>query len=107
MALQQLRTDDLNGDPDAETVVITINGQGIEIDLAARSTDKLVKALEPFWKVGTPAEYTVTRAIRGRKRTVNDKYDPSEVRAWANNTGVKVPARGRIPQAVVDQYLRS
>ena len=109
MALQQLRTDDLTGEPDAVTYVITVNGQGVEIDLAPKSQDKLMKALEPFWKVGSPAEYGVTRTMRARKRPTTDErgYDLAELKAWAARTGVELPQRGRIPRDIVDQFLRS
>ena len=111
MALQQLRTDDIDGKPDAQTTVITINGHGIEVDLADASQAKLRKALEPFWNVGSPGEYAVTRRVRsnGSKKRSNDDrgYDLQELRAWAERTGVRVPQRGRVPQDIVDQYLRS
>lgn len=29
----------------------------------------------------------------------------AEVRAWAANNGIDVPAKGRLPEAVMDQYL--
>lgn len=111
MALQTTRTDDITGEPGAETVVITVNGQGIEIDLADKSMDRLVKALEPFWKVGSPSDYVVTRPMRNttrKKAPTNDRgYDLQELRAWADRTGVQLPQRGRIPQHIVDQFLRS
>lgn len=111
MALQQTRTDDIDGKPDAQTTVITLNGMGIEIDLAEASLTKLRKALEPYWAVGSPGEYVVTRRMRGsssKKRTNGERgYDLYELRAWAERTGTKVPQRGRIPQDIVDAYLRS
>jgi hypothetical protein len=114
MALQQLRTDDLNGEPDAQTTVITINGSGVEIDLAAKSLGQLVKALDPFFAKGSPGDYQVTRVLPGRgsrtkpRPAANERgYDLGELRAWAARTGVELPQRGRIPQAIVDQYLRS
>jgi hypothetical protein len=109
MALQQLRTDDLDGKPDAKTVVITIDGTGVEVDLAEASLTKLVKALEPFWAVGSPNTYVVTRRLPGTKRKNNNDrgYDLHELRAWAAANNVDVPQRGRVPQSIVDQYLRS
>jgi hypothetical protein len=110
MALQQTRTDDLNGQPEAQTTIITINGHGVEVDLAEASMEKLRKALEPFWKVGSPGEYAVTRQMRGgskRKSNGERGYDLYELRAWAERNNIQVPQRGRMPQAIVDQYLRS
>lgn len=108
MAVHTIRTDDLNGDPDAATVVITVNGKGIEIDVAERSSARLIKALEPFWNVGTESDYDVVRRQRGAKRATSTRTaDPGEVRAWANANGIQVNDRGRVPQVIVDQFLRS
>lgn len=106
MALQTTRIDDLTGEPDADTVVITINGKGVEIDLAAKSAAALTKALAPYWQVGTESNYDVERKGFARKR-VPAKVDSAAVREWAARNGVDVGDRGRIPQAVIDQYLRS
>lgn len=118
MALHQIRTDDLTGEPDATTVVITVNGQGIEVDLAAKSADRLTKALAPFWDVGTEATYHVERSSRQRRKMPatnghaggnynGEDYDRAALREWAETNGVTLPQRGRIPFAIVEQYLRS
>jgi hypothetical protein len=41
-------------------------------------------------------------AATGRK--AQRDYDITQLREWAGRNGVEVPPRGRIPQAVVDQY---
>ena len=104
------RHDDLTGEEDAETVTIVVNGRGIEIDLAQRSMDKLVKALEPYWKAAaTETRYTVTRggSVKADAKLQRDQergWDPVVVRAWAAENGVEVPGRGRVPAAVVEQW---
>lgn len=108
--MQTTRIDDLTGEPGAESVVITINGKGVEIDLAGASAGKLTKALEPFWRVGSEADFDVVRRQPGRsttKRPQANAYDAKAVRAWADANGVEIGRNGRIPQAIVDQYLRS
>jgi hypothetical protein len=114
VALHQIRTDDINGDPEAITCVITVNGRGIEVDLAERSMTRLVKALEPFWAVGSENAYDIQRRGIGKKKASVPKstengavVDPKAVRAWAASNGVEVPSRGRIPQDVQEQYLRA
>jgi hypothetical protein len=109
MALQTTRIDDLTGEPDAAQVVITVNGEGIEIDLAGSSVAALTKALAPYWEAGTLSKYDVERKGFARKRIEPPKgtVDPKAVRAWAAANGIDAGARGRIPQAVVEQYLRS
>ena len=44
------------------------------------------------------------RLTRRRRTTVQRNDDIVQLREWAGSNGVEVPARGRIPQAVVDQY---
>lgn len=44
----------------------------------------------------------------GRKSTgvpAERDHDPATVRAWAREHGIDVPALGRVPRAVVDQWL--
>jgi hypothetical protein len=103
MVLHQIRADDLNGDPDAITCVITVNGRGIEVDLAERSMQKLVKALEPFWQVGSENAYDIQRRGVGKRKASVPKStengavaDPKAVRAWAARVG-----------DVQEQYLRA
>lgn len=115
MAVQTIRTDDLNGKPDAQPTIITINGYGVEIDLAADSAARLVKALEPFWAVGNerPYDVVVRKTVREKRRanlstngTNGDReFDPIAVRAWAAQNGIEVGDRGRIPRTIVDQFL--
>lgn len=106
MALKTFRTDDLTNEPDAVPVVITVNGRGIEIDLAPRSVDKLTKLLAPYWAAASESTYDVERRNRARNGASRG-YDLAELRAWADREGIALPQRGRIPAAVVQQYLRS
>jgi hypothetical protein len=98
------RLDDLNGDEDAETVTIIVNGRGVELDLAERSMAKLNKALEPFW-IGTEARYTVTKGGSTKKQTREPQgVDPKVVRAWARENGIEVNPVGHVRAAIVEQY---
>jgi len=111
MALQTTRIDDLTGEPDATTVVITVNGKGVEVDLAPKSAAALTKALAPYFDVGTESNYDVERKGFARKRVTAPaaaaKVDSIAVREWAARNGVAVGDRGRVPKAIVEQYLRS
>lgn len=107
MALQTTRIDDLTGEPDATSVVITVNGKGVEIDLGAASAAKLTKALDAFWRAGTEADFDVVRRQPGKARRAPSDVDPKLVRAWADANGIEVGRQGRVPKAIVDQYLRS
>ena len=105
MAVQTFRTDDLNGERDATPVTITVNGRGVEIDLAPASVAKLTKALAPYWGAGSESTYDVEKRSRARNGASRG-YDIAELRAWAEREGVQIPKRGRIPADVVAQYLR-
>ena len=99
--------DDLDGSDAAETVSFGLDGTTYEIDLNKRNAAALRKALKPYVKVARQG-----RAGGGRRkaapgsttRKVQRDYDIVQLREWAGSNGVDVPARGRIPQAVVDQY---
>lgn len=106
MALQTTRIDDLTGEPDATEVVITVNGEGVAIDLAGKSVAALTKALAPYFGAGTASKYDVER--KGfSKRKVAGAPNPADVRAWADANGVAIARNGRIPREIVDQYLRA
>jgi hypothetical protein len=106
MATHTITTDDIDGAPDATTVVITVNGEGVEVDLADKSLAKLTTALEPFWNVGSPSHYDVSRRSNGRRPAPARGYDLAELRAWAARAGVELPQRGRIPGAIVERFNR-
>ena len=100
-------TDDLDGKPikdgDGETVTFALDSQDFEIDLSAKNAAALRDALAKY--VG--AARRVTRggsAGRRGRGTVGREYDPKAVRKWAESNNVEVPARGRIPAAVVAQF---
>jgi hypothetical protein len=44
------------------------------------------------------------KAVASQPKPREAKLDPRAVRGWAKDKGVEVPAKGRIPDAVVDQY---
>ena len=71
MAKQVVITDDINGEPGAETQLIILNGKGIEIDLGAKSLERLTKALQPFWEAGSEGDYEVTRRLGKRRAAAN------------------------------------
>jgi hypothetical protein len=99
--------DDLDGSDATETVMFGLDGATYEIDLSKKNAAALRKALEPFVKAARKGRSTGGRrkaspTASGRK--VQRDYDIVQLREWAGSNGVAVPARGRIPQAVVDQY---
>ncbi|WP_199550281.1 Lsr2 family protein [Streptomyces sp. N35] len=105
MAQQVVRyfTDDLNGErgEDVTTHTFALDGHTYEIDLSAGHYEQLCDALAPYLSAGrrlkkTPAGRPVTR-VSGP--------DPVAVRTWAQEQGITVNARGRVPRPVIEAYL--
>jgi hypothetical protein len=100
--------DDLDGGDAAETVLFAVDGSSYEIDLSKKNAAAFRKALEPYLKVARRRGSTSRSRGKGdgsrRARAAQRDYDIVQLREWAGSNGVEVPSRGRIPQAVVDQY---
>ena len=113
MAKQTVITDDITGEPGAETHVIVVDGKGIEIDLADKSAKALVKALAPYWAAGSEGDYQVIRQLGRRKGAVGLSpamqvgVTDAQVREWAGANNVACNTHGRVPKQVVEQYLRA
>jgi hypothetical protein len=102
--------DDLDGGDAAETVSFGLDGTTYAIDLSKRNAAALRKALRRYIKAGrkgasarrTGPRRTASQPVRSAR--AKRDFDIVQLRAWAGTNGVAVPSRGRIPQAVVDQY---
>ncbi len=98
-------TDDLDGGPATQTVQFAIGGVAYEIDLSDKNSKKLSAALQPYVEKG--------RRVTGRKRAGAHRngslsgVDPKTIRQWANEHGISISTRGRIPAEIVDRYLVS
>jgi hypothetical protein len=100
-------TDDIDGTPDAQTVTFGFQGVAYSIDLAHKNLDKLTKALIPFIENATRQRGAAGLvASKGRAKPKAERpYEISDLRDWAAKNKINVPKRGRIPAAVVEQYL--
>ena len=99
-------TDDIDGSADATPVTFTFQGVSYSIDLAPKNLDKLNKSLAPFIEHATKSRGTRTSSGRQAKAPKTGRgYDLIQLREWAGKNKINVPSRGRIPGAVVDQYL--
>ncbi|WP_039824893.1 histone-like nucleoid-structuring protein Lsr2 [Nocardia testacea] len=93
--------DDVDGvSAAAETVSFGIDGVTYEVDLSEANARELRAGLDKW--------IPHARKVGGRSRTdtpaVRQRRDASAVREWARRHGHDVPARGRIPSAVLDAY---
>jgi hypothetical protein len=91
--------DDLDGGPADETVRFAVGGAQYEIDLNKKNARAFRRQLAPF------VEHA-RRAGRGqrRPRTSSNRQRSGDIRAWANEQGIAVSGRGRIPASVVEQF---
>lgn len=94
-------TDDLTGETGAQTYTFALGNQRYEIDLV--SDEALREALAPFIKVAHKPGRRLPGG-RSRRAASSSPYNPSDVRAWATEQGIKVSTRGKISASVLAAY---
>ena len=95
-------TDDIDGTTKSiETVVFGFDGATYEIDLGPKNS-KALRADFEKWAVSARKAKRTTRPRR--TSAAKPKSDAAAIREWAAANGIAVPARGRIPAAVAEQY---
>lgn len=92
---------DLSGDEidtPAPTVAFTFDGVGYQVDLTDAEREMFREAIAPYIAVG--------RRAGGRTRSTGggSDVDAKAVRAWAQEQGLDVPARGRVPAQLIEAY---
>ncbi len=98
-------TDDLDGTANARSVTFGLDGVAYSIDLSARNEKKLRDSLQEFINHAARqrgAAPSKPATVRGER-----DYDIAGLRKWAAKKGIEVPSRGRIPNAIVEQYKAS
>lgn len=98
--------DDLDGteiaDGEGQTVTFGFGNVAYEIDLTNDNAKVFEDLIKPYINAGR--RLSAVNRGRGRGRTADRDYDPAAVRAWAKSQKIDVPARGRIPGSVVEQF---
>ncbi len=104
-------TDDLDGSEASQTVEFGYQGQSYKLDLNDKNAAELEEALAPYIAAAQQADGRSSRGgTRGRGRQASavqqrDRdYNPKAVREWAQSQGLEVPARGRMPGKVLEQF---
>jgi hypothetical protein len=110
----EVLVDDLDGSDGAETVRLGWNGDWRELDLSKKNRASLSRALERYWNAARPVAGARQSSRRRRSSraassgsTTSTTGDPKVIRAWATEQGIAVPARGRIPRDVEQQYTQA
>jgi hypothetical protein len=112
MAKQTIVTlvDDLDGGEAEEQVEFGVDGKSYEIDLSASNSKKLREALAPFVAAARRAGGGGRRRSTGSAaaaRPVVDREQYQAIREWAQQQGMKISERGRIPATVLEAYHQS
>lgn len=90
---------DLSGEPEAETLTFGLDGTDYEIDLTADEQAEFRSIVAAYVGVARPVK-------GGRKNGKARQSGPSAkvIREWAQENGMDVPDRGRIPAEVREAY---
>lgn len=98
-------SDDIDGTEGAETISFSLDGTAYEIDLAERNANKLYDALKPYREAGRKVGASrAPSASKPRSKASRSKDELAAIRAWATYAGKEVSERGRIPQAILDEF---
>lgn len=92
--------DDIDGTSAAETLTFGLDGRQYEIDLNKKNAQKLRAALSGYVQVAR-----ATGKAKVQRTKTSSGPSAKEVRAWAQEQGIEVPAQGRVPKALVEQYV--
>jgi nucleoid-associated protein Lsr2 len=99
--------DDLDGSEASETVTFGFDGTTYEIRPEQEERRRVSQDPRAVLQ-GRQENRSGRREAQGcaaqPSRRTRPDYDITPLREWAGRNGVAVPARGRIPRAVVDQY---
>ena len=95
--------DDINGGTADETVRFGLDGQFYEIDLSAENATQLRDAVRPF--VDKARRVQADKRAKTRRTTTSQRNgETAQIRAWAQENGYSVSARGRVHQHIKDAY---
>jgi hypothetical protein len=96
-------TDDLDESPASQTIHFAIDGVEYEIDLSDKNAKKFSAVLAPYVENGR--RLSSRRRASGRRADGAAGVDPKVIRQWANEQGIEISTRGRIPGEIVDRYI--
>ncbi len=94
--------DDLTGGPAEETVRFAVDGTDYELDLNARNAADLRRRFAAFAEHARLAR--PGRTSHGGTRTTANRERSREMRAWAEQRGIAISGRGRLPRHVIQEY---
>lgn len=99
--------DDLDGSEADEQVEFAIDGKGYEIDLSSANVSRLRDALAPYVSAARRTggrRGSSPSATSAPSRAGTDREQNQAIREWAQQQGMKISERGRIPSNVLEAY---
>ncbi|WSE16938.1 Lsr2 family protein [Streptomyces sp. NBC_01397] len=102
MAKRVIIESDLSGEPDASSVSFAFDGKNYTVDLTEAEKEEFAKVLSPYLDV---AEEATSGQVAIPAQSTGP--DPAKVRAWAQENGIEVNTKGRVPHSVIAQYERA
>ena len=99
MAEMTIRVSDLSGEQGAETFTFEVDGVKYAIDLTPAETERELAKFAPLIEK--------SKRVGGRRPAAKGAALPSEaslIREWCEREGIEVPAKGRIPKSLREQY---
>lgn len=109
MAITEIRTDDLNDDPDAVAVEFSYKGVDYTIDLGPANQGEFDTAMKDYI-VGAHVVKSAgrPRTTGARKPSTGSNSDAGVIREWALANGFpEVPKRGRINADIREAYEKA
>ncbi|MEV7801311.1 Lsr2 family protein [Microbacterium foliorum] len=95
--------DDLTGGLAEQTVRLGLDGKFYEMDLSAENAAQLRDAVRPF--VEKARRVQADKRSKTRRGTASGRNgETAQIRAWAQENGYSVSARGRVHQHIKDAY---
>lgn len=97
--------DDLDGSPGDETVKFGLDGASYEIDLSADNARGLRDELEDYVRAARKVGGRRTRAVAVVTTPDPERRERNqEIRRWAQDQGLALSSRGRIPSHVASAF---
>lgn len=94
--------DDIDGTPDASTLVFGLDGASFEIDLSESNMAAVRSVLEPLVEKATRVDGK--RKARRPSTATPSNSEASKVREWARANGFEIGNRGRISSEVTEAF---
>jgi hypothetical protein len=102
--------DDLDGSEADEQIEFAVDGRSYEIDLSEANGSRLREALAPFISAARRTggrRSTAAAATTTSGRSSTDREQNQAIRDWAQQQGMKISERGRIPSNVLEAFHKS